>query len=84
LIKLRRIKMVRAFVLVNIEASKHYEAFNKIKEIEGVKEAHIVTGLHDVILLAESNSIKELGELIVKNIQSVPGVSRTVTCIAVD
>ncbi len=76
--------MVKAFVFVNIEASKHYEAFEKIKQIEGVREAHIVTGLHDIILLAEAESIKALGELIVKKIQGVPGVSRTVTCIAVD
>ncbi len=76
--------MVNAFVLVNVEASKHLKVLEKVKGIEGVKEAHLVTGLHDIILYVSANDLKSLGSFIVNKIQAINGVSRTVTCIAVD
>jgi len=76
--------MVKAFVLVNVEASKHIKVLEQVKKIEGVHEAHLVTGLHDLILYVSADDLKSLGSLIVNKIQAVNGVSRTVTCIAVD
>jgi hypothetical protein len=38
------------------------------------------TGPYDVIAKAEANSLDELGELVIPRIQSVAGVSRTLTC----
>lgn len=76
--------MVKAFVLVNVEASKHIEVLEKVKKIEGVHEAHLVTGLHDLILYVSAEDLKSLGSLIVNKIQKIEGVQRTITCIAVD
>jgi DNA-binding Lrp family transcriptional regulator len=39
-----------------------------------------VTGPYDVIARAEAESMDELGRMIVSRIQSVKGVTRTLTC----
>lgn len=76
--------MIKAFVLINVEASKHMEVLEHVKKIEGVNESHLVTGLHDLILYVSADDLKSMGSLIVSKIQAISGVSRTVTCIAVD
>jgi DNA-binding Lrp family transcriptional regulator len=39
-----------------------------------------VSGPYDVIARADAQSLDELGKLVVATIQSVPGVTRTLTC----
>jgi DNA-binding Lrp family transcriptional regulator len=46
----------------------------------GVTEAYVVTGPYDVIARVESESLDELGRMVVSSIQAVEGVSRTLTC----
>jgi DNA-binding Lrp family transcriptional regulator len=42
--------------------------------------AEDVTGPYDVIVRAEASSVDELGQLVVARVQTVPGITRTVTC----
>jgi DNA-binding Lrp family transcriptional regulator len=42
--------------------------------------ADAVTGPYDAIARAEADSLDELGRLVIQRIQSVAGVSRTLTC----
>jgi hypothetical protein len=42
--------------------------------------AEDVTGPYDVIVRAEGPSVDELGALVVSSIQTVPGITRTLTC----
>ncbi len=51
-----------------------------VARIEGVISADVVTGPYDVIAMAESASIDDLGKLVVARIQAVDGVTRTLTC----
>ncbi|MEN3044840.1 MAG: Lrp/AsnC ligand binding domain-containing protein [Candidatus Hydrothermales bacterium] len=76
--------MIKAFILVNVEANKHMKVLEDVKKIEGVHEAHLVTGLHDLILYVSANDLKSLGSLIVNKIQKIDGIQRTITCIALD
>jgi DNA-binding Lrp family transcriptional regulator len=39
-----------------------------------------VTGPYDVIVRAEADNVDDLGRLVVAQIQSVPGITRTLTC----
>jgi DNA-binding Lrp family transcriptional regulator len=45
-----------------------------------VVAAEAVTGPYDVIAKAEATCLDELGRLVIQPIQSVQGVSRTLTC----
>ena len=43
-------------------------------------QAEDVTGPYDVIVRAEADNVDDLGRLVVAKIQSVPGITRTLTC----
>jgi DNA-binding Lrp family transcriptional regulator len=71
---------VHAYVLVQTEVGKSSNVAARISEISGVTLAEDVTGPYDVIVRAEAEDVDQLGRLVVANIQSVPGITRTLTC----
>ncbi len=70
---------VEAFVLVQTEVGRSEEVTEAIRSITGVTEAKGVTGPYDVIVHAGASDMLALGRLI-KDIQGVDGITRTVTC----
>ncbi len=71
---------VQAYILVQTEVGKAADVARAIGAIDGVTLAEDVTGPYDVIVRAEGPSMDELGTLVVSRIQSVPGITRTLTC----
>ncbi|MBB6475904.1 Lrp/AsnC family transcriptional regulator [Sphaerisporangium rubeum] len=72
--------MVQAYILIQTEVGKAAEVAGAISSITGVTQAEDVTGPYDVIVRAEANNVDELGKLVVAQIQSVEGITRTLTC----
>jgi DNA-binding Lrp family transcriptional regulator len=71
---------VQAYILIQTEVGKAAEVARTIGGLEGVALAEDVTGPYDVIVRAEARDVDELGKLVVANIQSVAGITRTLTC----
>jgi DNA-binding Lrp family transcriptional regulator len=71
---------VQAYILVQTGVGRAADVAAKIREIDGVTTAEDVTGPYDVIVRAESNSVDELGALVVASVQKGEGITRTVTC----
>lgn len=71
---------VQAYILVQTEVGKSAEVCRAIAQVEGVTAAEDVTGPYDVIARAEGASVDMLGTLVVSRIQSIPGITRTLTC----
>lgn len=71
---------VQAYILIQAEVGKAAAVVTAIKEIGGVTDAEDVTGPYDVIVRAEAENVDELGKLVVAKIQSVAGITRTLTC----
>ena len=76
--------MVEAYILINCEAGKAGTAYKTIQGQAAVKQARLVTGLHDIVALVESETLSTLAQTILDSIQKVDGVGRTVTMVAVD
>lgn len=72
--------MVKAYILIQTEVGKAASVANSATEIKGVLAAEDVTGPYDVIVLAEAANVDDLGKLVVAKIQSVDGITRTLTC----
>jgi DNA-binding Lrp family transcriptional regulator len=72
--------VVHAYILIQTEVGKAAAVASAIGEIAGVTKAEDVTGPYDVIVRAEANSVDELGRLVVARVQSVDGITRTLTC----
>ncbi|MET0448996.1 MAG: Lrp/AsnC ligand binding domain-containing protein [Aeromicrobium sp.] len=71
---------VQAYILVQTEVGKAADVALAIDAIDGVTLAEDVTGPYDVIVRAEGSNMDELGALVLSKIQSVPGITRTLTC----
>ena len=69
-----------AYVLVQTDVRVGGDVVREISGIKGVVAAEAVTGPYDVIAKAEANNLDELGTLVIRQIQSVAGVTRTLTC----
>jgi len=56
---------------------------DKLKQIEGVKEAYPVTGGIDIIVMLEGENIETISKTILARIHKLDGVERTATHIVV-
>jgi DNA-binding Lrp family transcriptional regulator len=72
--------VVQAYILIQTEVGKAASVARAIQDITGVTQAEDVTGPYDVIVRAEAENVDELGKLVVARIQSVDGITRTLTC----
>jgi DNA-binding Lrp family transcriptional regulator len=72
--------VVQAYILVQTEVGKAAAVAAEIAGITGVISAEDVTGPYDVIVRAEAEDVNRLGQLVVARVQSVGGITRTLTC----
>ena len=72
--------MVQAYILVQTEVGKAALVAQSITGLAGVTSAEDVTGPYDVIVRAEAETMDELGRLVIAKIQTVEGITRTLTC----
>ena len=72
--------VVQAYILIQTEVGKAASVAREIANIKGVTQAEDVTGPYDVIVRAEARNVDELGKLVVAKVQSVDGITRTLTC----
>ncbi len=72
--------MVQAFVLIQTEVGKAAHVAEEVRTIQGVESADDVTGPYDVIVKAVAADVDALGKLVVARIQSIEGITRTLTC----
>jgi DNA-binding Lrp family transcriptional regulator len=71
---------VQAYILIQTEVGKAAQVAGEIAGLKGVTMAEDVTGPYDVIVRSEARNVDELGKLVVAKVQSVPGITRTLTC----
>lgn len=70
---------VRAYILIQTAVNVANVAHD-IRAIQGVESADDVSGPYDVIVRASAADMDSLGQLVVARIQSVEGITRTLTC----
>lgn len=72
--------VVQAYILIQTEVGKAAAVASAVSGVPGVTSAEDVTGPYDVIVRAEAASVDELGQLVVARVQTVEGITRTLTC----
>jgi DNA-binding Lrp family transcriptional regulator len=72
--------VVTAYILIQTEVGKAAQVARDVLGIKGVQQAEDTAGPYDVIVRAEARSLDELGKLVVARVQTVAGVTRTLTC----
>lgn len=74
-------RKIGAYVLIKIAPGKSRSITEQISKIEGVKTAHPVTGMFDIIAYIEAVDINNLTGTVRAKIQTLEGVLRTHTAI---
>jgi len=73
--------MIAAYILVRISATNPGEVVEKLRRIEGVKQAHVTAGPTDCIAFIEGTDLDALTASVLA-IRAVEGVERTDTRLA--
>lgn len=74
-------RKIGAYVLIKIAPGKSRTITEQISKIEGVRTAHPVTGMFDIIVFLEASDINNLTGTVRTKIQTIDGVLRTHTAI---
>jgi len=74
-------RKIGAYVLIKIAPGKSRAITEQVGKVEGVKTAHAVTGMFDVIAFVEAVDINNLTGIVRTKIQTIDGVLRTHTAI---
>ena len=70
---------VGAYILIQTAVNAAQVA-GEIAAIDGIESAEDVSGPYDVIVRASAPNMDALGQLVVAKIQTVEGITRTLTC----
>ena len=70
---------VTAYILIQTAVNAAQVA-GEIRALQGVESADDVSGPYDVIARVAAPDMDTLGQLVVSRIQSVEGITRTLTC----
>lgn len=76
----RCVVTVHAYVLIQTDVGKAAHVAQEVAGIVGVVVAEGVTGPYDVIAQAEASTMNDLGRMVVRDIQQIEGITRTITC----
>ena len=71
---------VHAYVLIQTDVGRAAHVAQELSRIAGVLVADGVTGPYDVIARAEATSMNDLGRMVVRDVQQIEGITRTITC----
>lgn len=73
----------KAYILIETAVGKTRDAVLALQKVPGIKTVDPVTGPYDIIATVEGKDLNAVGDLVTSNIHPVSGVTRTVTCLAV-
>ena len=73
----------KAYLLVETAVGKTRDVAATLRALEGIASVDLVTGPYDIIAVISGSDMAVVGNIVTEHIHTVPGVVRTVTCVAV-
>lgn len=55
-----------------------------LRRVSGIVAADVVTGPYDAIAVAQGDDANSIGRLVLNEVRGIPGITKTMTCLAVD
>lgn len=74
--------MLKAFVLIETATGASPKVVGLLEATPEVRSAHRVTGPHDIVAIVEVVDLEALVAWIAEKVHSLPGVQKTITCVA--
>ena len=73
----------KAYLMVETAVGKTRDVAGTLRALEGITSVDVVTGPYDIIAVISGSDMAVVGNIVTEHIHTVPGVVRTVTCVAV-
>jgi DNA-binding Lrp family transcriptional regulator len=73
-----------AFVFLNIDAGGEQEVLKELRNIQNVKEAHLVYGVYDLVARIEAETMDKLKEIVTWKVRRLDKVRSTLTTIVME
>lgn len=75
---------MRAYIFVDVKAGKTKDVARRLRELEGVAASDPCWGTPDIIVVVDVKNERALNDLVLTQMQTVPGVERTDTHITLE
>ncbi|MDX1378700.1 MAG: Lrp/AsnC ligand binding domain-containing protein [Anaerolineales bacterium] len=75
---------MKAYVLINVRAGEVKDVVRQLRRLDNVIETHMTFGPFDAVAVVTGDDLNGLGNMIASDIQPIPGVMDTLTCVAID
>ena len=72
------------FVLIKIAVGDEDDAYEKLKNVDGIDGIHFVYGEYDMVIIIRERDSTKLRDIIMKQVRSVKGIIDTTTLVAAD
>lgn len=76
--------MPMAFVFMNIDAGGEQEVLKELRNIQNVKEAHLVYGVYDLVARIEAETMDKLKEIVTWKVRRLDKVRSTLTTMVME
>ena len=73
----------KAYVLIETSVGESEDVSEALKSLPGIDTVDTVTGPYDIIAVVSANDLNAVGQIVTREIHTVSGIVRTVTCMVV-
>jgi DNA-binding Lrp family transcriptional regulator len=73
----------KAYILIETTVGKSRDVTNELHSLPGVETVDPVTGPYDIIAVVSAPDLNAVGDLVTRQIHTINGIVRTVTCLSV-
>ena len=74
--------VARAYILIETQVGKSRDVLAALQALPNAPFVDIITGEFDMIALVEAPDMVAMADLVTGQVQSICGVTRTITCVA--
>ena len=73
----------KAYILIETAVGKSGDVSKALRELSDIRTVDAVTGPYDIIAIIAASDLNAVGEVVTKQIHTIGGIARTVTCLVV-
>lgn len=75
---------MKAYILINIRIGAVSDVVHHLRRVDSVMEANMTFGPYDAVAIIQADDVNHLGRILADAIQPIPGITETLTCLAIE
>ncbi len=75
---------MKAYILIKVRTGEVKQVVHQLRKLAGIESAEMTFGPYDAVAVVRNGDVNKLGAFLATEIQPIPGILETLTCLAVD